>query len=116
METIQVSTSTKSPQKTGPRKRQERTEVIIHLCATSSASGRGSRIARLPAGVILSKKPHSFPDIEAETAIAKPQHVHTHVHMHSWSFYFALFANPVKRILNASSSQSLAMAAVNPYN
>jgi len=116
METIQVSTSTKSCRKTSSLQRQERTEVIIHLCATSSASGQESRLAGLPADVTLSKKPHSFPDIEAETAIAKPLHVRIHGHMHLWSSYFALFANPVKRISNASSSQSLALAAVNPYN
>jgi len=116
METIQVSTSTKSRPKIGSLKRQERTEVMIHLCATSSASGRGPSVAGFPAGGNPIKKPHSFPDIEAETAIAKPLHGHTHGHMHSWSLYFALFANPVKRISNASSSQSLALAAVNPYN
>jgi len=89
---------------------------MIHLCATSSASGKGPSLAGFPAGETLVKKPHSFPDIEAETAIAKPLHGHTCRHTHSWSLYFALFANPVKRISNASSSQSLALAAVNPYN
>jgi len=76
METIQVSTSTESRRKTGPLKRQERTEVMIHLCATSSASGRGPSLAGFPAGTTLVKKPHSFPEIEAETAIAKPPYAH----------------------------------------
>jgi len=75
-----------------------------------------TRPCRVSCGATLVKKPHSFPEIEAETAIAKPLHGHTCRHTHSWTLYFALFANPVKRISNASSSQSLAMAAVNPYN
>jgi hypothetical protein len=95
--------------------KRQRPEVILYLCATSSASGRGPDLAIFLASGNPVKKPHSFPDIEAETAIAKPPYAHKRSRAHPWFVYFALFANPVKSISNTSSVQSLAFVAVNPY-
>jgi len=87
--------------------RQKRTEVIIYLRATSSASGCGPYFAAFPAKQKPSKKPHSFPDIEAETAIAKPPYAHKRSRAHPLFLYFALFANPVKSIFEHLISSKL---------
>jgi hypothetical protein len=84
----------------------KRTEVVIHLCATSSASVRGSDFAGIPAIGNPVIKPHSFPDIEAETAIAKPPNAHKRGLAHPWFAYFALLDNPVKSIPNTYLAQS----------
>ena len=89
--------------------RQKRTEVIFHLCATSSASVRGSDFASFPASGNPVIKPHSFPDIEAETAIAKPLYAHKRGRAHPWFAYFALFDNPVKSIPNTYLAQSFSI-------
>jgi hypothetical protein len=80
----------------------KRTEVILYLRITSSASGRGPDFADFPASGNPVIKPRSFPDIEAETAIAKLPYMHKHSRAQSLFAYYALFANPVKSISNTS--------------
>jgi hypothetical protein len=86
--------------------RQKRIEVIFNLRATSSASVRGSDFASFPASGNPVIKPHSFPDNEAETAIAKPPNAHIQGRAHPWFAYFALFDNPVKSISSTYLVQS----------
>jgi hypothetical protein len=116
METARFPLQSGEPFVRGFHVRQKRTEVIFHLSATSSASIRGPDFANLPASGNPVPKPHSFPDIEAETAIAKPPYAHKRSRAHPWFAYFALFDNPVKSISNTYLVQSLILAAVNPYN
>jgi len=91
--------------------RQKRIEVIFHLCATSSASVRSPDFANLPASGNPVIKPHSFPDIEAETAIAKLPYAHKRGLAHPWFAYFALFDNPVKYISNTYLVQSFSIGS-----
>jgi hypothetical protein len=102
----QVSTSSKKPLTNGLLSRLKRAEVIFQLYATSSASIRGSDFANIPASGNPAIKPHSFPDFEAETAIAKPPYAHQRSSAHPWFAYFALFDNPVKSISNTYLVQS----------
>jgi len=90
---------------------QKRIEVIFHLCTTSSASVRGPGFANLPASGNPVLKPHSFPDIEAETAIAKPPYAYKRSRAHPWFAYFALFDNPVKSISNTYLLQSFSIGS-----
>jgi hypothetical protein len=86
--------------------RKKRAEVIFHLCATSSASVQGPDFASLAASGNPVIKPQSFPDIEAETAIAKLPYTHKRNSAHPWFAYFALFNNPVNSISNTCLVQS----------
>jgi len=98
----QVSTSTGQASEKRLPCAAKRTEVISYLYITSSASGRGPDFAYFPASGNPVIKPHSFPDIEAETAIAKLPYAHKHSHAQSLFVHYALFANPVKSISNTS--------------
>jgi len=89
----------------------KRTEVVFHLSATSSASVHGPDFANLPASGNPVIKPQSFPDIEAETAIAKPPYAHKRRRAHPWFAYFALFDNPVKSISNTYLVQSFSFGS-----
>ena len=106
METIRFPLHSGEPLITGLLSHKKRTEVIFNLYATSSASVRGSDSANLPASGNPVIKPHSFPDIEAETAIAKLPYAHKRGLAHPWFAYFALFDNPVKSISSTYLAQS----------
>jgi len=69
----------------------------------------GFRFAGFPANGNPVVKPHSFSDIEAETAIAKPPNAHKRGRAHPWFAYFALFDNPVKSIPNTYLAQSFSI-------
>jgi hypothetical protein len=86
--------------------RKKRAEVILQLCATSSASVGGPDFANLPASGNPVTKPHSFPYIEAETVIAKLPYARKRNSAHPWFAYVALFNNPVKSISNTFLVQS----------
>jgi hypothetical protein len=82
--------------------RQKRTEFIVHLFSTSSASSRGSDFAVFAAKPGSSKKPRSFSGIEAETMFAKPLFANKRSYANSLFVYLALFANPVESIFDTS--------------
>jgi len=71
----------------------------------------GPIFANIPALGNPVTKPHSFPDIEAETAIAKPPYAHLKTRAHPWFAYFALFDNPIKSIPNTYLVQSFSIGS-----
>jgi hypothetical protein len=111
METTRFPLQLREPLIKDSLSRQKRIEVIFYLYATSSASARGSVFANFPANGNPVIKPHSFPDIEAETAIAKPPYAHKRGRAHPWFAYFARFDNPVKSISNTYLVQSFSIGS-----
>jgi hypothetical protein len=103
METIHVSTSKAGTLYNRFPRHAKRTEVVVLLYSTSSASD--------------TETPRSFfATIEAENRFPSHHHAQKCIRAGKMLFaYFALFANPVKTIL-MPLIQSLALVATNPYN